>query len=271
MACTPGARGPRAAVGTSVSFSGTRTRPLASSRSRIPTRRRRGARNVGTSGSMARSYMRERFIRPSSSTSSKPSVVRTAVTAPFCSRIALVAMVVPWMKRSTSPGWPPASARTLVTAAPMPSSRSFGVLGTFVSESRPARSRATMSVKVPPMSTPICTVVLLRGGSGYHTAARDLLDRLDGWRDEQIEFLARLVNHDSGTDDVMDVNRVGAILAERLERLGFNLRRVVNHRFGDHLVGDKPGPGPKRFLFGGHFGHGLPSGPAKQRPVRIRP
>jgi len=33
---------------------------------------------------------------------------------------------------------------------------------------------------------------------------RDLLDRLDGWRDEQIEFLARLVNHDSGTDDVLD-------------------------------------------------------------------
>ena len=34
---------------------------------------------------------------------------------------------------------------------------------------------------------------------------RDLLDRLDGWRDEQLEFLARLVNHDSGTDDVLDV------------------------------------------------------------------
>jgi acetylornithine deacetylase/succinyl-diaminopimelate desuccinylase-like protein len=56
---------------------------------------------------------------------------------------------------------------------------------------------------------------------------RDLLDRLDGWRDEQIEFLARLVNHDSGTDDVLDVNRVGAILAERLEALGFALRRVA--------------------------------------------
>ncbi|HEY7206029.1 MAG TPA: hypothetical protein VIA61_17110, partial [Methylomirabilota bacterium] len=62
---------------------------------------------------------------------------------------------------------------------------------------------------------------------------RDLLDRLDGWRDEQIELLARLVNHDSGTDDVLDVNRVGAILAERLERLGFTLRRVATERFGD--------------------------------------
>ena len=100
---------------------------------------------------------------------------------------------------------------------------------------------------------------------------RDLLDRLDGWRDEQIEFLARLVNHDSGTDDVLDVNRVGAILAERLERLGFAVRRVVNDRFGDHVVGDKPGTGPKRFLFVGHYDTVFPSGTAKQRPFRIDP
>jgi glutamate carboxypeptidase len=96
-----------------------------------------------------------------------------------------------------------------------------------------------------------------------------LLDRLDGWRDEQIEFLARLVNHDSGTDDVMDVNRVGAILAEWLERLGFSVRRVASERFGDHLVGDKPGRGPKRVLFVGHYDTVFPSGTAKQRPFRI--
>jgi len=98
---------------------------------------------------------------------------------------------------------------------------------------------------------------------------RELTDRLDGWRDEQVEFLARLVNHDSGTDDVMDVNRVGAILAERLERLDFKVRRAPNDRFGDHLVGDKPGAGPKRFLFVGHFDTVFPSGTVKQRPFRI--
>ncbi|MGH7396441.1 MAG: M20 family metallopeptidase [Candidatus Rokuibacteriota bacterium] len=98
---------------------------------------------------------------------------------------------------------------------------------------------------------------------------RDLLDRLDGWRDEQIELLARLVNHDSGTDDVLDVNRVGVILAERLEGLGFTLRRVATERFGDHLVGEKPGTGPKRVLFVGHYDTVFPSGTAKQRPFRI--
>ena len=98
---------------------------------------------------------------------------------------------------------------------------------------------------------------------------RDLLDRLDGWRDEQIELLARLANHDSGTDDVLDINRVGAILAERLEGLGFTLRRVATERFGDHLVGEKPGTGVRRFLFVGHYDTVFPSGTAKQRPFRI--
>ena len=98
---------------------------------------------------------------------------------------------------------------------------------------------------------------------------RPLLDRLEGWRDEQIEFLERLVNHDSGTDDALDVNRVAAILAERLERLGFKVQRVPGERFGDHLVGEKPGAGPKRFLFVGHFDTVFPSGTAKQRPFHI--
>ena len=98
---------------------------------------------------------------------------------------------------------------------------------------------------------------------------RDLLARLDGWRDEQVELLARLVNHDSGTDDVLDVNRVGAILAGWLERLGFTLRRVATERFGDHLVGEKRGTGPKRFLFVGHYDTVFSSGTAKQRPFRI--
>ncbi len=81
--------------------------------------------------------------------------------------------------------------------------------------------------------------------------------------------MERLVNHDSGTDDVLDVNRVGAILAERLERLGFTLRRVATERFGDHLVGEKVGTGPKRLLFVGHYDTVFPSGTAKQRPFRI--
>src|SRR6266403_1647890 len=98
---------------------------------------------------------------------------------------------------------------------------------------------------------------------------RELIARLDGWQGEQIEFLGRLVNHDSGTDDVLDVNRVGAILAERLESLGFTVSRVAQEHFGDHLVAEKPGRGPRRFLFVGHFDTVFPSGTVKERPFHV--
>jgi glutamate carboxypeptidase len=98
---------------------------------------------------------------------------------------------------------------------------------------------------------------------------RDLLDRLDAWRDEQLELLARLVNQDSGTDDRDDVNRVGDVLAERLDALGFRVTRVPQTRFGDHLVAEKPGRGPKRLLFVGHFDTVFRAGTARARPFRV--
>src|SRR5947208_8918998 len=98
---------------------------------------------------------------------------------------------------------------------------------------------------------------------------RELLARLDGWQGEQIEFLGRLVNHDSGTDDVLDVNRVGAILAERLASLGFTVSRVAQEHFGDHLVAEKPGRGPRRFLFVGHFDTVFAAGTVKERPFHV--
>lgn len=60
------------------------------------------------------------------------------------------------MNRSTAEAGAPASASTRRTAVSMPWSRSFGVEGTLVRTRRPSPSRATMSMKVPPMSTPIC-------------------------------------------------------------------------------------------------------------------
>src|SRR2546429_1521422 len=98
---------------------------------------------------------------------------------------------------------------------------------------------------------------------------RELIARLDGWQGEQIEFLGRLVNRDSGTDDVLDVNRVGAILAERLESLGFTVSRVAQEHFGDHLVAEKPGRGPRRFLFVGHFDTVFAAGPVQERPFHV--
>ena len=98
---------------------------------------------------------------------------------------------------------------------------------------------------------------------------RDLLRCLDDRREEQIDFLARLVNQDSGTDDRDDVNQVGDMLAAPLADLGFTVTRIPQERYGDHLVATKPGTGPRRFLFVGHFDTVFPAGTVKDRPFRI--
>jgi glutamate carboxypeptidase len=98
---------------------------------------------------------------------------------------------------------------------------------------------------------------------------RGYLPPLDKWQDEQVELLARLVDQDSGTDDRADVNAVGAVLHERLVDLGFRVTRVPQERFGDHLLAEKPGSGPKRFLFVGHFDTVFPAGTARSRPFRV--
>src|SRR5262245_66583599 len=98
---------------------------------------------------------------------------------------------------------------------------------------------------------------------------RDLLTRIDDWREEQIDFLARLVNQDSGTDDRDDVKAAGEILVAPLEELGFTVSRVTPDRYGDHLVARKPGTGRRRFLFVGHYDTVFPAGTVKERPFRI--
>ncbi len=88
-----------------------------------------------------------------SSTYLKPAVVTSAVGGVLPSRMALVAVVVPWKTRSTSPGARPASVSTFRTAVMKPAERSPGVEGVLATQSAPvAESVNVMSVKVPPTS-----------------------------------------------------------------------------------------------------------------------
>src|SRR4029453_11115504 len=92
--------------------------------------------------------------RPTSSTCLKPAVVMSAVGGVLPSRIALVAVVVPWKTRSTSAVSRPARARTLRIAVTNPVSSAPGVEGVFATHVVPlAASAKVMSVKVPPTST----------------------------------------------------------------------------------------------------------------------
>ena len=144
----------RTAAATASSSSGVTIEPSAAIRSGTPIRRRFGARNTGVSTGAIRSYMRERFCRPISITSSNPAVARMPTGAPVRASTALVATVVPCTKRVTSPG----SAFASPSASRMPrctvSAAAWREEGSFVAWSR-APSHATTSVKVPPISIAI--------------------------------------------------------------------------------------------------------------------
>ena len=84
-----------------------------------------------------------------------------------------------------------------------------------------------------------------------------------------LAFLEKAVNIDSGTYDKAGVDAVGALFSERLRQLGFEVERVPQTQYGDHVVGRKPGKGNRRILFIGHMDTVFPAGTAAQRPFRI--
>ena len=98
---------------------------------------------------------------------------------------------------------------------------------------------------------------------------QELIAYLDGRQSDMLALLERMVNIDSGTVDTAGVDRVGALLAERLAGLGFQVEAVRQREYGDHVVGRKAGSGTGRILFVGHMDTVFPAGTAAQRPFRI--
>ena len=105
----------------------------------------------------------------------------------------------------------------------------------------------------------------------------ELAALLDKWQGEQIDFLARFVNQDSGTDDRDDVNKAGDLLVEALDNLHFDVTRLPQDSFGDHIVGVKPGSGSETHPLRRSLRHGLllrhrarAAVPHRRRP-RVRP
>ena len=98
---------------------------------------------------------------------------------------------------------------------------------------------------------------------------KELIAYLDSRQADMLALLERMVNIDSGTLDKAGVDRVGALLAERLAGLGFKLEVVRQREYGDHLVGRKAGRDKRRILFVGHMDTVFATGTAAQRPFRI--
>jgi len=96
-----------------------------------------------------------------------------------------------------------------------------------------------------------------------------ILEYIDSKEAEMLEFLTRLVNIDCGTYDKTGVDQVGDILAGRLAALDFGVQRDAQEKFGDHVIGTKPGGGNQPILFIGHMDTVFPAGTVAKRPFRI--
>lgn len=97
---------------------------------------------------------------------------------------------------------------------------------------------------------------LLLAGPPAHAELSDTESAMVAWiethEDEGLSLLRRLVDVNSGTMNLEGVTRVGSMLAEELEALGFETRWVDGESFGraGHLVAQRPGDGPRVLLIG---------------------
>jgi glutamate carboxypeptidase len=91
-----------------------------------------------------------------------------------------------------------------------------------------------------------------------------------GQRQEQmVGLLRQLVEHESGTYDKADVDRLGMFLREQLDGLEFQTELLAQERVGDHVVGRRPSRNGKQILLVGHFDTVFSHGTLAERPWRV--
>ncbi len=79
-----------------------------------------------------------------------------------------------------------------------------------------------------------------------------IVQYIDAHNGDALTFLERVVNINSGTENLAGVREVGRIFREQFDALGFRTRWVDGAAFqrAGHLVADHPGPGPRIVLIG---------------------
>ena len=98
----------------------------------------------------------------------------------------------------------------------------------------------------------LALVVLLGLQAGLPAPERAIAAYVDAHNGEALVLLERVVNINSGTQNVAGVREVGAIFRASLDALGFRTHWVEGAAFAraGHLVAIHPGRGPKILLVG---------------------
>ncbi|HEY4139728.1 MAG TPA: M20/M25/M40 family metallo-hydrolase, partial [Casimicrobiaceae bacterium] len=98
----------------------------------------------------------------------------------------------------------------------------------------------------------IASPSIIAAQSPLSATERSITASIDRHNAEALALLERLVNINSGTNNLSGVRRVGDVLRSQFDALGFTTRWVDGaafHRAG-HLIAEHPGPGRKILLIG---------------------
>ncbi|MEO8076440.1 MAG: M20/M25/M40 family metallo-hydrolase [Acidobacteriota bacterium] len=106
----------------------------------------------------------------------------------------------------------------------------------------PALSLATLLFLLP----------FMQSDNRLTPAERALAGHVDAHNDEALALLERVVNINSGTQNLEGVREMGRVFGAELDALGFTTRWVDGAAFkrAGHLVAEHPGPGPRILLIG---------------------
>lgn len=98
---------------------------------------------------------------------------------------------------------------------------------------------------------------------------KNINNYLDDQKEEALTLLKEIVNIDSFSYDREGVNKVGAIIRNKLEEKGISYEIRKNEKFGDHILAVVKGNKPGKILLMGHQDTPHPPGTTLKRPFRI--
>lgn len=101
---------------------------------------------------------------------------------------------------------------------------------------------------------------------------REINERIEMQKEEIIAFLEKLVNTESGIEQIQGVNQVGAIFKEACEALGMVTRTVAHEKAGDTLIAEYFPENAKNqapIVFSGHMDTVFNPGVTEQHHFRL--
>jgi len=97
-----------------------------------------------------------------------------------------------------------------------------------------------------------------------------ILEKIDGYRENMLSFLEKLVNIDSSIDNPEGIKQVAEIVGGKLTEIGFDVKYLNYPGYTTHVLARKSGKSDKNLMIIGHIDTVFSKGTAAKRPFTIR-